>query len=77
MNSALFLDTAYIYALFNTRDQWHIKAVEWEGKIAAGNLSLLTTQFVLTEVADGLSALKFRRNTAKLLTLHLIYFTGH
>ncbi|MCY7376296.1 MAG: PIN domain-containing protein [Pyrinomonadaceae bacterium] len=66
-NSALFLDTAYIYALFNTRDQWHAKAVEWEGKIAAENLSLLTTQFVLAEVADGLSAPKFRRNAAKII----------
>ncbi|MCY7347550.1 MAG: PIN domain-containing protein [Pyrinomonadaceae bacterium] len=66
-DSALFLDTAYIYALFNTRDQWHAAAVEWEGKIAAENLSLLTTQFVLTEVANGLSALKFRRNVAEII----------
>jgi len=66
-NSALFLDTAYIYALFNTRDQWHGKAAEWERKIAAENLPLVTTQFVLTEIADGLSSLKFRRSAVSII----------
>ena len=63
----LFVDTAYIYALFNKRDQWHEKAVEWQQKLAGENRRLLTTQFVLTEIADGLSALKTRRNAAVIL----------
>ena len=66
-NSALFLDTAYIYALFNTRDQWHGKAAEGERKIAAENLPLVTTQFVLTEIANGLSSLKFRRSAVSII----------
>ena len=57
----LFLDTAYIYGLFNTRDQWHEKAVEWQQKIELENYPLITTEFVLTEIANGLSAVKFRR----------------
>lgn len=66
-NRALFLDTAYIYALFNKRDQWHKRAAEWEEKIAAENRPLLTTELVLTEIADGLSSLKFRRNAVGII----------
>lgn len=65
--SALFLDTAYIYALFNTRDQWHQKAVKCEGNIAAENLPLVITQFVLTEIANGLSSLKFRPSAVSII----------
>lgn len=63
----LFVDTAYIYALFNKRDQWHEKAVRWQQKLAAENRRLLTTQFVLTEIADGLSPLKTRQNAAAII----------
>ena len=66
-NSALFLDTAYVYALFNTRDQWHERAAEWERKIAAENRPLVTTQFVLTEIANGLSSIKFRRRAVSII----------
>ncbi len=66
-NNALFLDTAYVYALFNTRDQWHEKAVEWERKIALENQLLVTTQFVLTEIGNGLSSLKFRRQAISII----------
>ena len=63
----LFVDTAYIYALFNKRDQWHEKALEWQQKLALENRSLITTQFILTEIADGLSPLKSRQNAANII----------
>jgi predicted nucleic acid-binding protein len=63
----LFLDTAFVYALFNTRDQWHGKAVAWQEKIAAEKIPLMTTQFVLTEIADGLSSVKFRGSATKII----------
>lgn len=63
----LFLDTAYIYGLFNTRDQWHQKAVEWQQRIAFKNYPLITTEFVLTEIANGLSAVKFRQDAAGII----------
>ncbi len=63
----LFVDTAYIYALFNKRDQWDEKALEWQQKIARVNSALLTTQFILTEIADGLSQLKSRQNAANII----------
>lgn len=63
----LFVDTAYIYALFNKGDQWHEKALQWQQKLARENRSLITTQFILTEIADGLSSLKSRQNAASII----------
>ena len=59
-SSPVFVDTAYINALFNKRDQWHEQAIEWQQKIAGENTPLVTTQFILAEIADSLAAVKFR-----------------
>ena len=66
-NDAVFLDTAYIYALFNKRDQWHEQAADWERKLAVKKRPLLTMEFVLIEIADGLAALRFRHNAAQII----------
>ncbi len=66
-DDTLFLDTAYVYALFNTRDQWHAKALEWQRKLDSESRPLLTTEFVLVEIANGLSALRFRRRAADII----------
>ena len=47
--------------LINTRDQWHKKAVEWEHHLTLVRCQLVTTEFILTEIADGLSAIRFRK----------------
>lgn len=47
----VFLDTAYVNALVNTRDQWHEAAVRWERKLAADRRRLVTTEFILVEIA--------------------------
>jgi len=65
--NALFLDTAYIYALFNNRDQWHPRALEWQRQLDAEQRSLLTTEFVCIEIANGLAALKFRQAAASII----------
>ena len=56
----IFLDTAYVNALVNTRDQWHSAAVQWQRKLSADKRQLVTTEFVLVEIADGLAAVRFR-----------------
>lgn len=56
----IFLDTSYIQAVLNTRDQWHEAAAQWEQRLRTRSLRLLTTEFVLVEVADGLAAARFR-----------------
>lgn len=64
----VFLDTAYVNALVNTRDQWHEAAVRWQQKLAAHKHHLLTTEFVLTEIAEGLATVKFRTHATRVIT---------
>jgi predicted nucleic acid-binding protein len=58
------LDTAYVNARLNTRDQWHAAAVAWERRLARQRRRLVTTEFVLAEIADGLAAIRFRGHAA-------------
>ncbi len=51
MNPAIFVDTVYWLALVNRNDRWHRHALDWSGR-ADG--PLVTTEAVLTEVADAL-----------------------
>jgi uncharacterized protein len=64
---ALFLDTAYVYALFNNRDQWHPRALEWQRKLEAEQRALLTTEFVCIEITNGLASLKFRQAATRII----------
>jgi predicted nucleic acid-binding protein len=66
-SSQVFLDTAFAYALLNTRDQWHNRAVRWQARLAAESRPLLTTEFVLMEIGDGLAALRFRSLAADVI----------
>ena len=63
----VFLDTAYVNARVNTRDQWHEAAVRWERKLAAERRPLVTTEFVLMEIADGLAAVRFRTQAVQVM----------
>jgi uncharacterized protein len=63
----IFLDTAYVNALVNTRDQWHDAAVQWQRKLAADRRRLMTTAFVLIEIADGLAAVRFRVQSVQVI----------
>lgn len=56
----LFIDTAYIYALINPNDQWHSAALQWQNKLSPQRPRLVTSEFVLTEIANGLSSANFR-----------------
>jgi uncharacterized protein len=68
-NLPIFIDTAYVHALISPNDQWHKKAVEWQLKIEAKKNLLLTTEFVLTEIADDLAAIKFRQPAAQVIRI--------
>jgi predicted nucleic acid-binding protein len=61
----VFLDTASIPALVNTRDQWHDAAVCGERLLAREHRRLLTTEFVVAEIADGLAAVRFRAHAGQ------------
>ena len=51
---------AYVNALVNTRDQWHEAAIRWQRRLERERRRLVTTEFVLVEIADGLAAVRFR-----------------
>lgn len=51
MTDAVFLDTVHILALINPRDDWHQRAASASEKAPE---RLVTTEAVLTEVADAL-----------------------
>lgn len=63
----VFLDTAYVYALVNTCDQWHEVATTWERRLATEARRLLTTEFVLVEIADGLAAVRYRIGAIRII----------
>jgi predicted nucleic acid-binding protein len=65
----IFLDTAYANALINTRDQWHERAVFWQERLAKERRPLLSTEFVLLEIADGLAAVQFRKHAVQMINL--------
>lgn len=65
----VFLDTAYAYALINTRDQWHDRAVVWQERLATERKLLLSTEFVLLEIADGLAAVQFHKHAVQIINL--------
>jgi len=50
--SAVFADTFYFIALINANDEAHALAAEFAGD---ASLTLVTTEWVLTELADGLA----------------------
>jgi hypothetical protein len=64
----IFLDTAYINALVNRRDQWHDVAARWEQRLARERRQLVTTEFILVEIADGLAAPRFRGHALQIIT---------
>lgn len=71
----IFLDTAYINALINSRDQWHTKAVAWQQKLDKEKPLILTTQLILVEVGNGLSAIRFRQQAVAVI--RLLRNSGH
>jgi uncharacterized protein len=62
-DEVLFIDTSYVYALINQRDQWHGAALQW--RLGERENKLLTTEFVLAEIADGLSSINYRTAAVK------------
>lgn len=65
----VFLDTAYLVALVNARDQWHVAAKQWERQMITAQRAVMTTDFILIEIADALASVNFRRQAARLLEL--------
>lgn len=65
--SPYFLDTAFVVARTNTRDQWHTVASRWEGWLTRRRWRLVTTEFVLAEIGDGLASVRFRSYAVRII----------
>lgn len=63
----IFLDTAYVYALVNTRDEWHKEALSWQEKLEKERRGIITTELILVEIADGLASIRFRTQAAQVI----------
>ena len=63
----VFLDTGYVYALINTRDQWHQSAALWQNQIAGEGRTLLTTELIFFEIANGLAKINFRQQAIQVI----------
>jgi uncharacterized protein len=62
----IFVDTGYLCALLDQRDQLHSRAAAWEAAIAD---PLLTTEYVIWEFANAFSATDERAKAHAAVTL--------
>ena len=63
----VLVDTAAWIALVNTRDELHNRAEQTMAELRRGNVALLTTEFVLLEVANALCTSAWRAKAVKLI----------
>lgn len=63
----VFVDTAAWIALFNKQDDLHNNALVVQKKLRQQKASLVTTEFVLLEVADAFCKLQFRSQAIQLI----------
>src|SRR5690242_9539733 len=62
------VDTSYVLALVNPRDQWHGTAVRWRQHLSAARLRLIVTEHILMEIGNALSGLRYRPLAARMIT---------
>lgn len=63
----VFVDAAAWIALLNTRDALHSNAIEINKTLRKQNAVLVTTEFVLLEVADGLCVPPLRQKSVNFI----------
>lgn len=63
----IFLDTAFAYALVNKSDEWHSEAVALQKEVSKNKTILLTSEYVLWEIANGLSAINYKMKAGILI----------
>ena len=65
--STTLVDTAAWIALVNTRDELHERAIDVMAELRRNNVALVTTEFVLVEVANAFCASAWRAKAVKLI----------
>ncbi len=67
MPDKVFIDTVAWIALLNSRDNYHLPAQQVMNQLRQQNTALVTTEFVLLEVADALSNPPIRAQAVKFM----------
>lgn len=65
----LFLDTSFAYALINKSDEWHEEAVKLQKEVSNNKIKLITSEYILWEIANGLSAVNFKKKAGILIKI--------
>lgn len=65
----LFIDTSFFIALLNNSDNDHNRAIQLQTQLTLQKTEKITSEYVLLELADGLSRLRFRHLVTKLIDL--------
>lgn len=68
---AVFVDTVAWIALFNSRDDLHAAAIERRKELYRRKTPLLTTEFVLIELADAFATPPLRTSAVAVLTIEV------
>ena len=63
----MFVDTAFVFALINQRDDWHDRALHWSRLMERERKPLLTADFILMEIGAGLAAIRSRQQAAQVI----------
>jgi len=67
VKKTIFVDTAAWIALLNKDDDLHLKAVVLHQRFMTQEYKLITTDYILTELANGMSKIYMRRSAIELI----------
>jgi predicted nucleic acid-binding protein len=65
----VFVDTSFFIALLNSNDNDHLQAVTLQTALTSERVHKITSEYVLMELGDGLSRLRFRPLASQLINL--------
>ena len=65
----VFVDTSFFIALLNSNDADHARALRVQTRLFETGSHKVTSEYVLMELGDGLSRLRFRHLAVKLIAL--------
>lgn len=67
--SKVFVDTSFFIALLNSNDSDHLQAVTLQIGLTTERVHKITSEYILMELGDGLSRLRFRSLASQLINL--------
>ena len=64
----VFIDTSFFVALLNSNDSDHPQAVALQIQLTTEKIYKITSEYILLELGDGLSRLRFRHLASQLIS---------